>query len=146
MLNSRHSFSSQQCQCLTSQPGCEHPACSGTWLCCAASLQSQWCCSAVAQFCHCSSPQSKPSHFTESCSSSWEQLPQSHCGCLAPEREEPVHCIFGACRGLSFPFRAGTAGILVCARPQETSVAAEGTCVEQELFRLCDEVLEKVFF
>lgn len=57
-----------------------------------------------------------------------------------------MHWIFGVCRGLSFPFRAGTAGILDCARPQETSVAAKGTCVEQELFRLCDEVLEEIFF
>lgn len=43
-------------------------------------------------------------------------------------------------------FRAHIAGTLVCARSQETSVAAKGTCVEQEWFRLCDEVLEKAFF
>lgn len=43
-------------------------------------------------------------------------------------------------------FRAHIAGTLVCARSQETSVAAKGTCVEQEWFRLCDEVLGKAFF
>lgn len=55
-------------------------------------------------------------------------------------------CVFGACRGLIFPFRAGTAGILVRARPREISVAAEVICVWQELSTLGDGVLEKVVF
>lgn len=41
--------------------------------------------------------------------------------------------VFGAHRGLIFPFRVGTVGILVRARLQEIPVTAEDICVWQEL-------------
>lgn len=58
---------------------------------------------------------------------------RSRCSCLASEEEDVMHCIFGASRGLSFPYRAGTAGVMVCARPQKTSTAAKGACVQERL-------------
>lgn len=58
---------------------------------------------------------------------------RSRCSCLASEEEEVMRCVLGACGGLSFPFRAGAAGILVWARPQKTSLAAKGACVQERL-------------
>lgn len=140
-LSSEHSFSSLQCPCLTSQLG-EQLARSGTWLHPATSSQSQWCCSAVTHPGPCGSPQSKPRSFTESCPSAASSF-LSPTAAACPPRREPVHCLFGACRALSSPSRAGSAGVLACASPQETSGS---TCAEQELFRLRDEVLGKVCF